>query len=56
MRATVGHLTRNIKIIGGPSAQGLGGRMLIYQFEDLNLGFPYRGYAILKGVEFNNMG
>jgi len=30
MRAAVGHLTRNIKIIGGDNDQGFGCRVLIY--------------------------
>ncbi|CAK63336.1 unnamed protein product (macronuclear) [Paramecium tetraurelia] len=58
MRAVVGHLTRKIKIEGGPSVHGLGCRVLIYQFEEpeANLGFPRRGYTVLHGVEFNNCG
>ena len=58
MRAVVGHLTRKIRIEGGPSVHGLGCRVLIYQFEELeaNLGFPRRGYAVLHGVEFINCG
>ncbi|CAD8161606.1 unnamed protein product [Paramecium octaurelia] len=58
MRSLVGHLTRKIKIEGGPSKHGLGCRVLIYQFEEpeANLGFPRRGYTILRGVEFNNCG
>jgi len=30
MRAAIGHLSRNIKIVGGPSTYGLGCRVLIY--------------------------
>lgn len=49
MRAAVGHLTRNIKIKGGPSVHGLGCRVIIYQFEDptSDLGVPRRGFATL---------
>lgn len=58
MRAVVGLLTRNIKIEGGPSEDGLGCRVLIYQFEEpgSDIGVPRRGYTILHGVEFNNCG
>ena len=30
MRSAVGHLTRKIKIVGGPDPNGWGGRVLIY--------------------------
>jgi hypothetical protein len=56
MRAIVGHLTRNIKIEGGASTSGLGGRVLIYHFIEPVEKIPRRGYAILHGVEFINCG
>ena len=56
MRAVVGHLTRKIKIEGGPSVNGLGCRVLIYYFTEPVDGIPRKGYAILHGVEFNNCG
>ena len=56
MRSVVGHLTRNIKISGGPSIHGLGARVLIYYFTEPLEDIPRRGYAILHGVEFDNCG
>jgi hypothetical protein len=56
MRAVVGHLTRKIKIEGGPSVNGLGCRVLIYYFTEPIDNVPRKGYAILHGVEFNNCG
>jgi hypothetical protein len=47
MRAIVGHLTRKIKIEGGPSVDGLGCRVLIYYFNEPELNIPRKGYAIL---------
>ena len=49
MRSAVGHLTRKIKIVGGPDPNGWGGRLLIYQFLEpgSTTGVPRRGYAVL---------
>lgn len=56
MRAGVGHITRNIKIVGNNEGTGAGWgcRVLVYQFEDGET--IRRGQAVLQGVEFDNCG
>ena len=57
MRARVGHLTRNIKIIG-VSEDNLGGHLLVYGKMEMRNGEAtfFRGVVTLTGVEFFNMG
>jgi len=57
MRARVGHLTRNIKIIG-VSEDNLGGHLLVYGKMEMRNGEAtfFRGVVTLSGVEFDNMG
>jgi hypothetical protein len=50
MRAGVGHLTRNIKIVRGADADGWGFRVLTYGFIDGNI--TRIGTTNLHGVEF----
>ena len=57
MRARVGHLTRNIKIIG-VSEDNLGGHLLVYGKMEMrnDKATFFRGVVTLSGVEFFNMG
>ena len=57
MRATVGHLTRNIKI-SGSSEDNLGGHFYIYHWidESKKPAINARGNIILDSVELYNMG
>jgi hypothetical protein len=58
MRAVVGHLTRNVKIIGTTEG-GYGAHIQIYhwQFKDSeNEDVSIRGSAYFDGVEFVNCG
>ena len=57
MRATVGHLTRNIKISGTPE-DNWGGHIYIYNWivEKEQDPINARGSITFDGVELNNMG
>lgn len=57
MRGTVGHLTRNIKIVGSDE-DGWGGSILVYHWilEDSTTDIDARGNFIFNGVELDNMG
>lgn len=57
MRATVGHLSRNIKIRGNIE-DDWGGTLLVYHwiFENATDSISARGSVFLDGVEFFNMG
>jgi len=56
MRAVVIHLTRNIKISGNYESTGWGCRVLIAQTYDDSIKSLRRGYANMRGVEFENCG
>ena len=53
MRARVGHLTRNIKIMG-LSEDNLGGHLLVYNKMEMVNSLPsyIRGVVTISGVEF----
>jgi hypothetical protein len=57
MRARVGLLSRNIKIMGMPE-DNLGGHLLVYSKLEVDAGVSIfiRGVITLSGVELENMG
>lgn len=61
LRASVGLLTRNIKITKGPDANNWGCRVLVYSYlmsptDPTKPVTPVNGYAVLNGVEMDGCG
>lgn len=54
MRAAVGVIDRNIKIVRGPDAKGWGFGVVVYAWK--NASSVKVGQAVIRGVQFSNGG